>query len=161
MLHHSAETNACFSAQYSEFVGILHVRSLLGRSLSIHICIVSIGQRSFHRCARSAPMHRELFFLTKLPHNKTSQTRLESWDVLLISPPPRSVQKRGYRRASEEEIARECHSSAQRWGDENGLLYCMIRGCACRKLLLAFKGLLHRPRNNVTCPCPRKTPTRL
>ena len=74
------------------------------------------------------PTHRELFFLTKLPHNKTPQTGLESWDVLLISPPPRSVQKRGYRRASEEEIARECHSSALRWGDENGLLYCMIRG---------------------------------
>ena len=74
------------------------------------------------------PTHRELFFLTKLPHNKTPQTGLESWDVLLISPPPRSVQKRGYRRASEEEIARECHSSALRWGDENGLLCCMIRG---------------------------------
>jgi hypothetical protein len=74
------------------------------------------------------PTHRELFFLTELPHNKTPQTGLESWDVLLISPPPRSVQKRGYRRASEEEIARECHSSALRWGDENGLLYCMIRG---------------------------------
>ena len=68
------------------------------------------------------PTHRVLFFLTKLPHNKTSQTRLESWDVLLISPPPRSVRERGYRRASEEEIARECHSSALRWGDENGLL---------------------------------------
>ena len=63
------------------------------------------------------PMHRELFFLTKLPHNKTPQTRLESWDVLLISPPLRSVQNRGYRRASEEEIARECHSSARRWGN--------------------------------------------
>ena len=89
---------------------------------------VSIGQRSFQRLADLLPTHRELFFLTKLPQNKTPQTRLESWDVLLISPPPRSVQKRGYRRASEEEIARECHSLALRWGDENGLLYWMIRG---------------------------------
>ena len=39
------------------------------------------------------PTHRVLFFLTKLPHNKTPQTRLESWDVLLISPPPRSVRE--------------------------------------------------------------------
>jgi hypothetical protein len=75
-----------------------------------------------------SPTHRELFFLTKLPQNKTPQTRLESWDVLLISPPPRSVRERGYRRASEEEIARECHSSALRWGDENGHLYRMIQG---------------------------------
>ena len=102
------------------------------QSLSIHICIVSIGQRSFQRLADLLPTHRELFFLTKLPQNKTPQTRLESWGVLLISPPPRSVQKRGYRRASEEEIARECHSSALRWGDENGLLYWMIRGLQLR-----------------------------
>jgi hypothetical protein len=33
--------------------------------------------------------------------------------------------------------------------------------CAYRKLRLAFKGLLHLSSNNVTCPCPSKTPTRL
>ena len=33
--------------------------------------------------------------------------------------------------------------------------------CAYRKLRLAFKGLLHLSSNNVTCPCPPKTPTKL
>src|SRR4029077_828227 len=34
-----------------------------------------------------------------------------------------------------------------------------ITDCAYRKLRLAFKGLLHLSSNNVTCPCPPKTPT--
>ena len=97
-----------------------------GRSRSTFV-LCRLDKEHFSDWPGLLPTHGELFFLTTLPQNKTPQTRLESWDVLLISPPPRSVRERGYRRASEEEIARECHSSALRWGDENGHLYRMIQ----------------------------------